>query len=175
MKAILFLVTISILSFANQSLKATQQISEIVTIGDGQFQFIGFPLEQLVSKEELFEIYQIDSELLCSAAWRGYQGYWEIQGNELFLIALIGNPCNIPPNKRVVLELEKLKFDKAAIEHYGIKANWFTGELVFPISEYRTVKGKKTESGHPYLEHEVVIYEISGGNVESRKIEYRER
>ena len=151
---------------------------EEIRIGDGYFMFYGYPLEQLIANSRFNQIYGITTS--CSASWRGYKGEWGISSDELFLGALVKDPCDpcafeAKYSRRKTFDLKKIIPNYDIKTNYYHKADWFSGEIVIPISEYRDVKGKKNKSGHNYSEHQVIVYLIKKGNVESREIEYRER
>ena len=147
-------------------------MKESVSIGDGNFSFYGYPLEQLVSDSEFHEIYNVSPE--CSGAWRGYQGRWLILVDVLYLRYLIKDPCGFGSSEVEAFDLKKL-FPEYNEFKDALKADWFSGEIVIPISESKYVEGRKTSTGHTYSEHEVLVYVIENGNVKDRKIETRER
>ena len=152
--------------------QATEQIKERVSIGDGDLMFYGYPLEQLISDSDFRETYGLTSP--CSAAWRGYQGQWIIHTGKLYLAALIKDPCRFELELEETFDLTKIlpDYDFAT----PAQAIWFTGEIVIPISEYRAVNEIKHNSDQTYyLEHQVIVYQIKNGNVETRTIEFRER
>ena len=165
-------VLLLLFSFFMQEIDATEQIRERVWIGDGDFQFYGYPLRQLIEDEDFRDIYEIES--LCSALWRGYQGYWSISNKELYLTALIKNPCSYDSKKKESFDL-KIVLPDYDINKYYYKADWYSGEIVIPISESEPIEGKKNELGHQYYQNQVIVYSVEKGNIKSRVIEYRQR
>jgi len=56
MKPIVFFALFGLLLIESPTLKVTEQTFEIMSIAEAKFHFIGFLLDQLVAKKELFEI-----------------------------------------------------------------------------------------------------------------------
>ena len=144
---------------------------EEVSIGDGSFRFKGYPLSQLITAKDFKTKYK--SGYICSAAWRGYKGYWSISGNSLYLDMLVKNPCSFEESEKLY-DL-KVLFPNYKTPYSSQKASWFTGEIVIPISENQLVEGEKNSKGYQLIEHEVIAYTIKNGDVIKRVIEKRER
>ena len=151
---------------------ATVQIPEKIIIGDGVFNFYrNYPFDTLISKKDFYELYEIETG--CSAAWRGYQGTWEIKDNKLLLVRLRKDPCNFDLKEIEHFDLMKV-ISNFNVRKRGHKASWYSGEIVIPISEVRLIPQKKNKFGESYKEHQVIVYLINNGNVSSREILYRE-
>jgi hypothetical protein len=157
--------------FVSAPASSTEQIPEDVSIGDGNFQFVGYPLEKLISDEEFRQKFEVEE--LCSGAWRGYQGHWQISQGVLYLLALIKNPCEFD-DKKGLFDLKKL-FTSYGTPYSREKANWFSGEIVIPIGELEIDESRKSPSGHFATVHEAIVYTIENGEVLSRVIEKRDR
>ena len=165
---------ILLLFFFAAQCKATDQILETVSIGVGGFAFYQDPLTQLISHDEFNKLY--DTGPGCSAAWRGYKGYWRILQKQLYLTYLERDPCGfeVDPKDWKAKSFDFGKIKKGLNYHLEpILADWYTGEIVIPIDESKYIEGKYDENGANLFEFEAIIYKIEKGKVTSRNIEIR--
>ena len=148
---------------------ATQQILEDITILDGQFKFYERPLSQLISENDFNELFAPPQ---CSAAWRGYKGTWNISGDQLYLIFLERDPCNIIADSRNWKE-KQFDFEKIIpgknFNIQNVEANWYSGEITIPLGDFRLVNGVNEQKE---LQYQVILYTVNKGKIQNREIKY---
>ncbi|WP_045858754.1 hypothetical protein [Teredinibacter purpureus] len=115
--------------FIGASCFATEQIKDVLSVGEARYSIRELPLNQLYGHDKLSSIL---NQELCSASWRGYKARWELKDSFLWLRGLEKNPCS---NGYEPVEA-KLLFGG---QEYPIKAEWFTGKIVLPVGETKYV------------------------------------
>jgi hypothetical protein len=94
----------------------------------------------------------------CTGSWRGYQATWEIRGTDLYLVALVTDPCNSTPNS---VPLQQLFPGPTA----AVPATWYSGLLVVPLGK----RIQYVHMGYDSRYERYLIFEVLGGRVISRK------
>ena len=149
----------------------TVQIKEEIVIGENVLKFNSYPLQQLISTFEFRKKFNISS--VCSAASRGYKGYWSISEDTLYLEKILKNPCSFD-GKKELFNLDML-FPEHKGEYSRYKADWFSGEIVIPIGSNEWIEDQKNSKGYQLIIQKVIAYTIENGKVIDRVIEKRER
>jgi len=143
---------------------ATNQVPEEILIGNERFKFQEYPLSQYVSFTEFRKVYPSISFRYCSAAERGYLGRWTISDGNLYLKELLKNPCGFEKEKEEKFDLREL-FSESDSQGSAKKANWYSGEITIPVSDYQIIENPKVIEGHKLIERQVIIYKFEKGKV----------
>ncbi|WP_338238989.1 hypothetical protein [Persicobacter diffluens] len=111
------------------------------------------PLEEFLGENEEREKKYPFFKLSCSTAlWRGYQGLWKLENNELFLIDVF-----------LCASKERSLFRELFDSESPIRANWFTGDLFIQ-------HGKMIKYHHSgferYFEEETKVNIVQGSIME---------
>ena len=115
------LFTLSIL-LAVLTLKATEQLPDLLIYKSDTIYIDKFPLDILAEKDSIIAKKLIDSNCISSACWRQYIATWKIENDSLFLTGL--KDCcdfNTIPLYRV--------FSKDYIKDKKVFANWYTDNI----------------------------------------------
>lgn len=116
------------------------------------------PLEKLYASDEIR--LKLQNQPQCAADQRGYQGVWELKGQQLFLKTLLQSDC-----KKTTASIDPaLLFSE---KQYPLKAQWFTGAIKVPLTDkdYKhclTDEGSDETIGYAYL---AMVYEFIGGEL----------
>jgi len=116
------------------------------------------PLEKLYAADEIR--LKLQNQPQCAADQSGYQGVWELKGQQLFLKTLLQSDC-----KTTTASIDPtLLFSE---KQYPLKANWFTGAIKVPLTDkdYKhclTDEGSDETIGYAYL---AMVYEFIGGEL----------
>lgn len=112
----------------------TVQADEVLKYRDKYYGLSGMPLSQYLDKHK-----EIQFEENSSAHWRGYQGYWLLEDEKLFLT-----------------DLESTNFTMHDIfkTHEPVFAKWFSGKLEFGIGNYYPDKWIGTYDFYVWLNFE---------------------
>ncbi|MEY8867924.1 hypothetical protein AB9K24_00355 [Meridianimaribacter flavus] len=94
----------------------TVQAQESLEYRDEKYSLIGAPLHSYLENHK-----EIEFEMYTTAHWRGYQGYWLLQDNKLYL-------TNIESANYTIQDL--FKTDKPVL------ADWFSGQLEFGVGDF---------------------------------------
>ena len=125
MKNILFTFILSLCS----SCFATEQIKDVLTVGEGSYHIQEVPLNQLIEHDELSAILK---QQMCTASWRGYKASWELKDGLLWLKHIRMNPCSDTYESIDASILFKEK-------EYPIKASWYNGKIILPVGETKYI------------------------------------
>lgn len=103
---------------------ATAQFSEVLFIDTTRYDMRACPLDQFKQLDQLKNKYPRMRTDLCSALWRGYIGYWQLQDNKLYLDSIqIGFDSD---TAKVIARNEPL-FDAYKTTDERILAGWYSG------------------------------------------------
>lgn len=91
----------------------TTQSYEVLEYRDKKYCLIGEPLDQYLKKHKEIEFFAVSTDL-----WKGYQGFWLLENDQLYLTSFLSNDYTFE---------EIFKSDKPVL------ADWFTGTLEFGI------------------------------------------
>lgn len=141
---------------------ATQQIADAVVL-DGQSHVLqAEPFGVLLDQPEHWQTFR---KLLesgaggCSANWRGYRGYWSIEGERLYLTRLEANACAKAPAE-IALQ------DYFPGQRAPILADWFSGPLLILLTQ----DDGQTPGGSSSRELQYLLLEVNAGAVVSRRL-----
>jgi len=147
-------IVILIVILFSVSAQATVQMPENLEVDAAYFQIYQEPLDSHPLYEEITKKL---AESLCTANYRGYEGWWQLSDGYLWLSGISENPCDDVPNE---LEIE----DIFNTDEYRIKAIWFTGEIIVRISERTFFEGSRR------TEYQAVVYSFVKGKLSQREI-----
>jgi hypothetical protein len=81
----------ALILFVAGAAHATEQRKDSIVLDGGTHDLLNFPLGNA------WDWGKAAQEMLrgqgCSGAWRGYQAFWEIRGEQLWLLKVHDNPC----------------------------------------------------------------------------------
>lgn len=95
----------------------TVQAQELLEYKNEEFSLIGAPLKDFLKKNK-----NIKFEIFTTAHWRGYQGYWKIENEKLYLTKL---------------ESANYTFEEIFNSTEPILADWFSGILQFGFGYFK--------------------------------------
>lgn len=95
----------------------TVQAQEVLEYKNEEFSLLGAPLEVFLKKNK-----NIKFEIFTTANWRGYQGYWKIENEKLYLTNL---------------ESANYRIEEIFNSKEPILADWFTGILQFGFGYFK--------------------------------------
>lgn len=95
----------------------TVQAQEVLEYKNEKFSLIGVPLEDFLKRNK-----NINFEMFTTANWRGYQGYWKIVNEKLYLTNL---------------ESANYTFEEIFNSNEPILADWFSGILQFGFGYFQ--------------------------------------
>lgn len=134
----------------------TAQSREILSYNGKKTGINTEPLKQYLEKNAIRFL------AASSACWRGYQGFWEIKEDKLYLTRLIAN----------IEEYKEVGLDYLFPEQDEVFAQWFNGEIRIP-------KGKKKEiEDSEYIliyERELILKFANGELVDEKTIDNKEK
>jgi hypothetical protein len=159
MRILLLFFLLATSGFAN----ATEQIQEVFDIDMARFQIEETPLDGYISNEEFHKKF---SPEMCSANWRGYQGYWALHDNKLTLQVVKLNACSKEFNEVSLKEL-------LGAEKQPVIATWYTGPITIRVGERKYFSSEK--KGHSGVKFEAILYQFKAGILVSREIKTIER
>ena len=146
------LVYVLLVGFVNVTLATPQSGDYLIIEGDTSYIYNILPSSgDSITRERYFEIFR---SCFITSSYRGYQNFWKVENDSLFLVGL-RNSCD-----RATGNIDDIK----------IFANWISEEIFIPKGE----KLKYKHSGYGwYHEYELGI-EINSGIIgESRKYDNR--
>jgi hypothetical protein len=121
----------------------TVQAQEALEYKNEEFSLIGAPLEIFLKKNK-----NIKFEIFTTANWRGYQGYWKIENEKLYITKL---------------ESANYTFEKIFNSNEPILADWFSGILQFGFGYFK--------QNHWWGNYENYLWvKIEKGNVIEKRI-----
>ena len=140
--------------FISASVQATVQMPEVFEIDAVSFSIYQEPLESHPQRDEVVGKL---TESLCTANYRGYQGWWELSEGFLWLIGISESPCDDLPKD---IEIEEL----FSTEEHRIKASWYSGDIIIRIGERTFFEGSRR------IEYQAVVYSFTKGKLSKREI-----
>lgn len=144
------LIIALILSLSIKLSFATGQASELIIYNGDTLEMLSLPLDPYLGElDKRNEKYPFLKEMCSTGLWRGYQGLWKIDNNELFLIDVF--QC---------ADKEKSIFRKLFNTDFPIKANWYSGNLFIQHGEVI----KYNHTGFSRFYEEETVLEIDKGN-----------
>ena len=146
-----------LLGFSAVSLAAVDQADQFIIDGVPH-DVDSSPLEKLYAADEIR--LKLPQSSHCKAGQKGYQGIWELKGQQLFLNTLQQPDCN---NSAARVDPQLLFSEK----QYPLKAQWFTGAIKVPLTDkdYKhclTDEGSDETIGYSYL---AMVYEFIAGKL----------
>jgi len=134
MKTLAYILTLLLFITLKSHLFACGQIGDILIYNNDTLSIRDFPLEQLYNndqeKPDFFDNYKTNRFPSNTGCRRGYQAYWIIIDNQLFLTSI--NSCCEPDNLKKA-NLKKL-FGRKCING-KVRAYWFSGKVIGEIGE----------------------------------------
>lgn len=125
MKHIFRFLTIMMITVSLKA-NATAQFGEVLFVDTTRYSMRACPLDQFKQLDQLKNKYPRMRTDLCSALWRGYIGYWQLQDNKLYLDSIqIGYDSD---TAKVIARNEPL-FDAYKTTDGRILAGWYSGEV----------------------------------------------
>lgn len=155
----LLLTTIFFL-FCFQNLKASPQFPDYLIVGKDTLSIYFLPLNELdsIRKEEFFRNLnsEINEPFASFNLWRGYQAFWKIENNKLFLTGLKDNP-----HSESIL---KATFGEK-YENGKVFADWFSSYLALGKDKLLKWDGIFSRT---YLKEE--LFEFEKGELKNRSL-----
>ena len=146
------------------SVSATEQIDDVFSVGGKAYPIDELPLDQLLAPDHISKMLQ---QPVCTASWRGYQANWYLKDDYLWLESIRKNPCD---SKYEYIESSILFGNK----NYPIKAEWFTGNISFPVGEIKYRYGKDGDGPHGY-DVDVFVFTFNHGKLVSKNMQVYSR
>jgi hypothetical protein len=113
--------------FTDAPAHATEQIKDEIVLDGRTHQLLDFPLGHAAEWSHAARATLRDSD--CSAAWRGYQAFWEVRDEKLWLGRVLGDPCN----RRREIPLDLIFPDAVSTP---LPATWFSGQLAVSYDDF---------------------------------------
>ena len=137
---------------------ATAQFGEVLFVDTTCYSMRACPLDRFEKFDQFKKKYPRMSTDLCTALWRGYIGYWQLEDNKLYLDSIqIGYDSD---TAKVIARNEPL-FDAHKTADGRILAGWYSGEVSVASGKLVNYVHMGFES---VFEHED-IYTINNGMV----------
>ena len=101
--------------------QATEQRKDEIKLDGGTHDLLSFPLG---FPEDWSKPAEANLRGVCSGAWRGYQAFWEVRDEVLWLVKVLDNPCG-HDHREIPLNLIVANAGPAPLP-----ATWISGRLL---------------------------------------------
>ncbi|OYQ44783.1 hypothetical protein CHU92_02380 [Flavobacterium cyanobacteriorum] len=153
------LLTTILFLFCFHNLEASPQLPDYLIVGNDTLSIYFLPLNKLdsITQKKLFRNLELNNEFKTSFnLWRGYQAYWKLENNKLFLTGFKDNP-----HSESILEATF----RGKYENRKVFADWFSSYLA--VGKDKLLKWDGIFS-RTYLKEE--LFEFEKGELKSRSL-----